>query len=303
MKSEEYRRAFDNLRFPAGMAERIRRAAADASPEQKREAARRRPGSGVRRGLAACACAAALAVLVWQTGLLPRRGELASGACLDSGVHVSGDTGEASASSGKTGETPKKSAAGTPGKSGGERRVGSDAGSSGKEPRRSGTCAPAKKAPSRVTSAPPPDRDSDALYPERSESVAPGQNTPSGNPVRTVDSPAELAALLNFTPVLPAAVPEGWQIRSCAAVGAKLAQIVYARDGGEVCWRTAPGTGDISGVADGEATDAGNGITFRGTAGTVSAAWWTADGMAFSLTFSPAVSAEEALSWAAAVRG
>lgn len=132
-----------------------------------------------------------------------------------------------------------------------------------------------------------------------------GTGLQANHSTQAVSSPADLAGKLDFTPALPAAVPAGWQVLSCAAVGGRLAQIVYADgSGGEVCWRTAQGTADVSGDhTDYPETNLRGGVTYRGADGTVSAAGWTAGGAAFSLTFSPAVTADAAAAWTDAVRG
>ena len=130
-------------------------------------------------------------------------------------------------------------------------------------------------------------------------------NLQINNSMRAVSTPADLEGKLDFTPVLPAAVPAGWQALSCAAIGGTLAQIVYTDgSGGEVCWRTAQGTADVSGDnTDYPETNFRGGVTYRGADGSVSTAGWTAGGAAFSLTFSPAVTADAAAAWVAAVRG
>lgn len=330
MKNEIYRRAFDHLNVPSDMAERIRCAAAaeeakDANRAENTPAAvnlPRRNFRRVRRAAAACACAAALGILVWQAGILPRRADRTASPSLDSGSYRS----EApSKSGGERSETPFSGESGTDsGKTAVQTPDAAKDGSGEKTQAKTARKTPAEtpwegKASagggSGVTGPETPDSTSNSDFtgtPDVPNSVTEtiGAMKPNGvqesNPVEVVSSPAELAAKLSFTPSLPAAVPDGWQVLSCAAIGGTLAQIVYTGgDGkGEVCWRTAPGADDVSGDSTEYSETASiSGAAAKGDNGTVSAASWTADGASFSLTFSPAVSPDAAEIWIAAVKG
>lgn len=339
MKNETYRRAFDNLNVPDDMAARIRRAAErenDSAPRRENAVApaefpRRKPGRRWRAAVAACACAAALGLLVWKSGLLPRRADKAAGS--DSGVNGSesvqnGAVSESGGAQKSAGEEP--SAGSSAGKSaeksqGASAAQGASAEAGGKAAAKAADAAPKKftsKPAAKDAAAPSGDKELAAAQPDSSgestlnpnaapppdNAVSAGAANPGTaqvvNPVQTVSAPADLAAQLPFTPALPAAVPDGWRVLSCAVIGGELAQIVYTDGAGEVCWRTAQGASDVSGdCTDYAETSVRGGVTLRGENGTVGAAWWTADGMAFSLTFSPAVSGDDALAWALAVKG
>jgi hypothetical protein len=90
MKNETYRKAFDNLNVPADMAQRIRQAAAEQAPGPKIADFPRRNPRRAWRGVAACACAAALGLLIWKGGLLPRRADRVSGSAGSSAASESG---------------------------------------------------------------------------------------------------------------------------------------------------------------------------------------------------------------------
>jgi hypothetical protein len=327
MKNETYRKAFDNLNVPADMAQRIRQAAAEQAPAPKIADFPRRNPRRAWRGVAACACAAALGLLIWKGGLLPRRADRVSGSAESSAASESGAaasnsssaaSGSSSAASSSDGAVSGSNGAvsGSDGAVSGSNSAVSGSGSaekSGKSAAKKAETSTGKEtgtpAENELTASParPSGSESNTLNPD----TAPPPDSVSGggmevvNPVETVTAPSDLAGKLPFAPVLPAAVPEGWQMLSCAVVGGTLAQIVYTDGGdGEVCWRTAQGTSDVSGdFTDYGETSVHSGATLRGDGGTVSTAWWTADGMAFSLSFSPAVSGDAAQAWVAAVRG
>jgi hypothetical protein len=327
MKNETYRKAFDNLNVPADMAQRIRQAAAEQAPGPKIADFPRRNPRRAWRGVAACACAAALGLLIWKGGLLPRRagrvsGSAGSSAASESGAAASGSSSAVSGSNSAASGSNSAASGSNSAVSGSDGAVsGSDGAVSGSGSAEKSGKSTAKKAETstgketgtpaenELTASParPSGSESNTLNPD----TAPPPDSVSGggmevvNPVETVTAPSDLAGKLPFAPVLPAAVPEGWQVLSCAVVGGTLAQIVYTDGGdGEVCWRTAQGTSDVSGdFTDYGETSVRGGATLRGDGGTVSTAWWTADGMAFSLSFSPAVSGDAAQAWVAAVRG
>ena len=342
MKNEEYRRAFDNLNVPADMAERIRRAAAENGPEAEEKAPAvlpfsRRKLRRVWREAAACAVAAALGVLIWKGGFFPGRADRTSGAACppaaQNGETGSGSSsGSSSAGSGSsarsggtgTGKTSGNASGKTSGEASGEASGNTSGNASGKASGKTSGNASGKasgktsgntsgnasgKGAGEITEKTPGTGGGSSADNEIPTDSAPnaelGTNLQISNPTQAVSSPADLEGKLNFTPTLPAAVPAGWQVLSCAAIGGKLAQIVYADgSGGEVCWRTALGGADVSGDdTDYPETNLRGGVTYRGADGTVSAAGWTDGGAAFSLTFFPAVTADAAAAWAAAVKG
>lgn len=316
MKNETYRKAFDNLNVPADMAERIRRAAAE-EPAPQKVVEFRRPRR-VWRAAAICACAAAMGLLVWKAGLLPQRADKASS--LDSGISSEESQSSASGSAGDSvGSTPDTGAADAGNSSAGK------TGEAAKTPAKSKSAQNAEtpwEKTSVGSAASDKNADQAQTVPEGGGEAADGalnaappvtlpsgENTLMGsqvaNPVEVVSAPSDLAGKLNFTPVLPVSVPEGWQVLSCAVIDGDTAQIVYADPAGnEACWRTAQGSADISGDSTVyPQTTETDGVTCRGDGETVSAAGWTADGMTFSLTFNPGVTAENAQTWVSAVKG
>ncbi len=123
------------------------------------------------------------------------------------------------------------------------------------------------------------------------------QNPQVPNPTEIYQSIEDAMAALSFEAKIPAALADEYEQGQIAVINKKVLEVTYTKDGNMVVYRTAEGEGDISGdyteyAQTNTVTIGEYEVETRGSDDTVSIALWNADGMAYSLTFGQAVTAE-----------
>ena len=112
------------------------------------------------------------------------------------------------------------------------------------------------------------------------------------------DSPRALAEALSWPLAIPTALPEGYSLQLVQSLPGELAELRWSDGTDTLCYRMAPGSGDISGdyTQYGETyarTVGAWSVQCRGEDGTIRTAVWTADGYSCSLSASGGLSPAE----------
>lgn len=128
-----------------------------------------------------------------------------------------------------------------------------------------------------------------------------GPNVTSGNPMHESESVAQLQADAPFPLRAPGTLPEGYTVDSTGVIAGIIAQIQYAGPQGEITYRMAEGTDDISGDYNRysdtkEESVVAYAVTRRGDDGMVRLCTWAYDGYTYALSFDQAVTFETARS-------
>ena len=111
-------------------------------------------------------------------------------------------------------------------------------------------------------------------------------------------SPQALAEALPYPLRVPSALPEGYELILAQALPGGLAELRWSDGTDTLCYRMAPGEGDISGdynTYESEWTQAVGTLTIacRGSGGRAAAAAWTSDGFSYALTSEAGLTPEE----------
>ena len=135
-----------------------------------------------------------------------------------------------------------------------------------------------------------------------------GGNTGAGDSVfyQEAQSEQELISLLDFVPELPETIPDTAKVLSYIAVDSNMAEINYKDQETTICYRTGvtaeEGTdisGDYNEYPRVQVTD--DKYTVKGSESQTAVVIWTAEDKSYSLSFSPEVSDQVAIDWAQAV--
>lgn len=133
-----------------------------------------------------------------------------------------------------------------------------------------------------------------------SESSASSENTQLPNPIKAYETAELAAASLDFTPAMPSALPEGFELTAVSTINDEMLQLGYTNGEDKITYRCANASegGDISGdfnsykeesqVDIGEAA-----VTVKGSGDGAALAVWENDGLYFSVSASPELSLEQ----------
>ena len=98
-----------------------------------------------------------------------------------------------------------------------------------------------------------------------------------------------LTAVLSYPLRIPAALPEGYELSLVQSLPGELAELRWSDGTDTLCYRMAPGAGDISGdynayEAEWTQTVGAVPVDCRGDGGRIAAAVWSAEGFSYSVT-------------------
>jgi hypothetical protein len=124
-----------------------------------------------------------------------------------------------------------------------------------------------------------------------------GQQVIHPNPIANIKGVDELKKAVPFELFVPEKLPTGYKIDKTSVISGKLAQIIYSDGGNKITYRTAKGTGDISGdcISYGESNVVKIGdteVTLKGNKSLISLATWIKDDYSYSLSFSAGIEKE-----------
>lgn len=114
------------------------------------------------------------------------------------------------------------------------------------------------------------------------------------NPLVNYGTIDEAKKAVGFNFMVPAALPDGYEMKDITVIGKIIAQISYLKGDSKILYRTSKGNEDISGDYNDynsvKTITAGNAeITVKGNGDGINLATWTRDGASFSLSFDEAV--------------
>ncbi|QOX62063.1 DUF4367 domain-containing protein [Anoxybacterium hadale] len=115
-----------------------------------------------------------------------------------------------------------------------------------------------------------------------------GDNTQIPNPFVDCSTIQEAEDLAGFTAILPQRIPDGYSLDSIQAIKNDLIQMIYENGEGEITYRQAKGSDDISGSyveypEENTMTLGSLEVTVKGNEGTVSVATWVNGAYTFAL--------------------
>ncbi len=123
------------------------------------------------------------------------------------------------------------------------------------------------------------------------------ENVEIPNPIVVYENIEAAKKALSFTPATPSVLPAGYELREVSSIGKDCLQIVYTNnDDNDILYRTAKGTGDISGdyntyKMNKEVHVGALSVTLRGNAKISNATWQNSE---FTFSVSSDVELEEA---------